>query len=435
MKKTLCLILISLITFITANYASAIEDTTKLTIKDAVNIAVKDNLDIKSIRLNLEIDKNNIKSANRLQNPEIGTFFNMGQAGKGNPQQIGISQTVEIAKRSSRKKLAEANYELTLRNIEYLEFDLRMDVREAYTNLLAKKSVLTTMKEQEKLLKRMLEQTKEHQKSGIGEEIDVLQAQLLLNQIITEVNSADYQVRTALYEFNKVMNCPEGFYDTAEDKFTPEYKPLLIPKPDTNMPEFDNISQEAINNRYDIKIAKQQIDVAEKELKDVIRKRIPDIELQGGYSYQNASQSEEGNFKHGAFAGANIVNIPALYSYRPEIANAKYRLEQAKLNYASTENKALNELRKTYEKFLISQMTLRNYNENLLKNSAELIKASRQGYIAGKIDLTTLVTMEESYRLISVAYTYALADYYNAWNAFIREVNNEDFTIEEIETL
>ena len=229
MKKTLCLILISLITFITANYASAIEDTTKLTIKDAVNIAVKDNLDIKSIRLNLEIDKNNIKSANRLQNPEIGTFFNMGQAGKGNPQQIGISQTVEIAKRSSRKKLAEANYELTLRNIEYLEFDLRMDVREAYTNLLAKKSVLTTMKEQEKLLKRMLEQTKEHQKSGIGEEIDVLQAQLLLNQIITEVNSADYQVRTALYEFNKVMNCPEGFYDTAEDKFTPEYKPLLIP--------------------------------------------------------------------------------------------------------------------------------------------------------------------------------------------------------------
>ena len=39
--------------------------------------------------------------------------------------------------------------------------------------------------------------------------------------------------------------------------------------------------------------------------------------------------------------------------------------------------------------------------------------------------------MEESYRMISVAYTYALADYYNAWNEFIREVNNENFTIEE----
>ena len=28
-----------------------------------------------------------------------------------------------------------------------------------------------------------------------------------------------------------------------------------------------------------------------------------------------------------------------------------------------------------------------------------------------------------------IALTYALADYYNAWNAFIREVNNEQFTI------
>ena len=37
--------------------------------------------------------------------------------------------------------------------------------------------------------------------------------------------------------------------------------------------------------------------------------------------------------------------------------------------------------------------------------------------------------MEESYRTIIVAYTYSLADYYNAWNAFIREVNNEQFTI------
>ena len=89
---------------------------------------------------------------------------------------------------------------------------------------------------------------------------------------------------------------------------------------------------------------------------------------------------------------------------------------------------------KAYEKFLLAQVRLKNYNEQLIINSEKLINESRKSYyIDDKTDLTTLITMEESYRMISVAYTYALADYYNAWNEFIREVNNESFTIAEKE--
>ena len=426
MKK----IIISVFIFIFIQpFVFAIIDPQKVSINEAVEIARKNNLDIQAARLNINIEENNIKAANRLQNPEIGVFYNFGQAGKGNPQKIGASQTVEIAKRGARKKLAKAGYELTLRNIEYLEFDLKMDVREAYTNLLAKKSVYTTMKAQEELLQKMLEQAQAKYKTGEVTQIDVLQAQLLLNQIITEVNSAQYDVKTALYEFNKVINCPDGFYDTTEDSFTKEYKPLLIPKPDAQMPDFESISTAAINNRLDIKIALQAIDVSEKELITVVRQKVPDIEISGGYSYQNPGQSGDGIFKHGAYVGANLVNLPILYNYAPEIKNARLKLEQAHLNYASVENKALNDIKKSYDKFLLAQMNLRNYSDQLLGNSEELIKASRESYKQGKTDLTTLITMEESYRMISVAHTYALADYYNAWNEFIRQVNNEEFTV------
>ena len=430
MKKTLFLLALLLIT--STSLAFAIVDTTKVSINDAVEIASKYNLDIQSSRLNINVEKNNIKAANRLKNPELGSFFNLGKAGKGNPQEIGLTQLVEIAKRGSRKNLAKSNFELVQRSVEYLEFDLRMDVREAYTNLLAKKSVLTTMKEQEVILTAMLEQAEEMHKKGKVSEIDVLQAKLLLNQIITEVQSANYEVKTALYEFNKVINSPESFYDTLEESFTSDYMPLLIPRPEAKLPEFDDID-DAINNRYDIKIALQQIDVAEKELLVVMRKKIPDIQLVGGYSYQNPGQSENGQFKHGAFVGANLVNIPLLYRFTPEIKNAKLKLEQAHLNYASIENKALNDLRRAYDKFLSAQATLKNYNEHILSDSEELINASRKSYKNNKTDLTTLITMEESYRMISISYTYALANYYNAWNDFIREVNNEHFTVYEVD--
>ena len=426
MKKIVTAVIISCLTAVSC---CAIVDTDKISIKEAVSIASKNNLDIQSSRLNINIEKNNIKTANRLMNPGVGVFYNFGKAGKGNPQQVGLSQTVEIGKRGVRKSLAKSTFNLAERNVEYLEFDLRMDVREAYTNLLASKSVLTTMQEQEELLNTMLQVAKEKYKTKEVTQIDVLQAQLLLNQIITQVNSAKYDVKTALYEFNKVINSPDGFYDTIEDHFTDDYKPLLIPKPDAKMPDFEIISNEAITNRYDIKIALQEIEVAEKNLIVVLRQKVPDLEVSGGYSYQNPGQSGEGIFKNGAYLGVNLVNLPILYNYKPEIENAKLKLQQTHLNYASVENKAVNDLKKTYEKFLTAQINLNYYNEELLSSSEELIKASRKSYREGKIDLTTLITMEESYRMITIAHTYALADYYNAWNAFIREVNNEEFTV------
>ncbi len=428
LKKILLLLMI-LAVFVP--FSQATENAEKVSMSEAVKIAEENNLDIKSSRLGSDIELNKIKAANRLQNPSFGTFYNIGNAGKGNPQQLGISQTLEIAKRGLRKNLQEANYELMNRNIEYLEADLKMDVREAYTNLLATKSILTTMQKQEELLKNMLETAKSKYKTKEVSEIDVLQAQLLLNQIITEVTSAKYNVKTSLYQFNKVINSPEGFYDTKEDSFTKDYNPLFIPNPAAKMPDFDRISKQAMNNRTDIKIALQGIEVAKKNLSYVLRQKVPDLEITGGYSYQNPGQSGDGEFKNGAFVAANIVNIPILYNYSPEIKNAKLELEQAQLNYKSTENKALNDVKKAYEKFLTAQLNLKNYNEQLLSSSEELIKASRKSYKEGKIDLTTLITMEESYRMISVAYTYALADYYNAWNSFIREVNDDDFRIDE----
>ena len=429
MKK---IILAIFFLFINIAETFAVTEPVRVNINEAVNIAVKNNLDIRASRLNKEIEKNNIKSANRLQNPEAGVFYNLGKAGKGNPQQIGISQTVEIGKRKARKQYANAVYELTSRQVEYTEFDLKMDVREAYTNLLAKKSVLNTMKQQELFLNKMVEKTKSKYKSGKVDETDILQASLLLNQIIMEVNSALYDVKTAVYDFNKVINSPEEFYDTKEDKFTKDYMPLVTPDANFKMPDFDVIADKAIDNRFDIKIALENIEVAKKNLNLILKQKIPDLEVSGGYAYQNPGQSEDSTFKHGAYVAANIVNIPLFYRFNPEIKSAELKLEQANLNYESVKNKALNDLRKTYEKFLLAQMHLRSYNDKLLKNSADLINASRKNYLEDKIDLTTLISMEESYRMITVAHTYAIADYFNAWNAFIREVNNDDFNIDDI---
>ena len=411
----------------------------KISLQEALDMAIENNIDYQASKMDIGIAQNNVKSSNRLQNPQINTFFNIGDIGRGNPQVAGLSETVEIAKRDARKKLALANLELTKQNLDYIKFDLKMDVREAYVNLVLAKEILLVLESRQRLLQDLLEIAKKRVAAGEVEEIDVIQTEIALNQLVIQVNTQKANVKSAMYDFNKAINIKnEGKikYDAQDDNFSDndDFIALLSPKPRDKLPPFELIIESSLKNRYDIKIAKQQIDVAKKNLIYITRQRIPDIELQGGYGFMTKGMSESGAYMNGAYAGANIVNIPLLYTYKPEIENAKMQVDQAELKYTSVENKAINDLHGAYEKFLTAKLNLNYYNDNLLKNSHELIKVAKKNYAQGKSSLTTLIVMEQSYRSIVAGYTYALADYYNCWIDFLREVNVENFNLKE-ETL
>ena len=399
MKKFLISILILLI----CPSCFAQQELKKISLQEALDIAVENNIDYKASKMNINIAENKVKESNRLQNPEINTFFNIGEIGKGEPQATGISEKIEIAKRDARKKLAQSNLELTKQNLEYTEFDLKMDVREAYVNLVAAKEILIVLEQRQKLLNDLLAIAKKRVAADEVEEIDVIQTEIALNQLVIQVNTQKANVKSAMYNFNKVINVNNKTsikYDAEDDNFSDkdDFIALLSPKPIEKLPEFNSIAQNSLKNRYDIKIAKQQIEVSKKNLIYVTRQRIPDIELQGGYSFITQGMSDSGRSINGAYAGASIVNIPLFYSYKPEIQNAKMQVDQAELHYMSVQNKAINDLQSAYEKFVTAKINLNYYNDNLLKNSNELIKVAKKNYSTGKSTLTTLIVMEQSKR-------------------------------------
>ena len=431
MKKFILILLILLIC--PSVYAGEIK---KISLQEALDMAVENNIDYQASKMDIGIAENKVKASNRLQNPQINTFFNIGDIGRGNPQTAGLSETVEIAKRDARKKLALANLELTKQNLDYIKFDLKMDVREAYVNLVLAKEILNVLQSRQKLIQDLLEIAKKRVAAGEVEEVDVIQTEIALNQLVIQVNTQKANVKSAMFDFNKAINIKnEGSikYDALDDNFSDkdDFIALLSPKPRDKLPPFELIMENSLKNRYDIRIAKQEIDVAKKNLVYVARQRIPDIELQGGYGFMTKGMSESGAYMNGAYAGANIVNIPLFYTFKPEIQNAKMQVNQAELKYTSVENKAVNDLHSAYEKFLTAKLNLNYYNDNLLKNSNELIKVAKKNYAQGKSSLTTLIVMEQSYRSIVAGYTYALADYYNCWIDFLREVNVENFDLKE----
>lgn len=412
-----------------ASSVFAIEEVSKVYLDEAIDVALKNNLDLKAAQLNVGIAKYEIKSANRLQNPSIDTFYFMGGEANSEPKQIGVSQNIEIAKRKARKKLAESKYSLVEKNVDYTAFDLKMDVREAYVELVAAKSVLDTLEQQRELQEELLAIAKSRTSNS---SIDAIQVEIVLNQLNTQVNTARVNVKSALFNFNKIINTPDDIlYDSKDNIFLEEnnYKEMDTPSPTYKFPEISEVIKKGLKNRYDIQIAEQELDIAEKNLSVVTRQRVPDLALTGGYAYKTGHYSESGHFNSGAYAGASLVNIPLFYNYLPEIQAAMMKVEQARLNVQSVKNKATKDIRVAYEKFLTAAENLIQYESKIISDSERLIDLSMDSYEDGVSDITAIIVMKQSYKSIIVGYTYALAEYYNSWTDFLREVNDEDFTL------
>ena len=418
--------LVLFIIFTIGANALAIEDIKKITIEEALKIATDNSIELDTQKLNVEIAKNSIKAANRLQNPSIDTYWNMGEAGSGNPHTIGITQLVELFKRKHRKKSAIASYEVSEEGARYQNFDLKMDVREAYINLVNAKSIAESLEIEEKSLSEINKLVKQRYKNGNATETDVIQADISLNHVRTQLNTARTNIMSARFQFNSVMDT-DPIYDSIVMTFDEDetFDKLLTPSPKSELPSFSDILALAEQHRYDLKIAQKEIEVAKNNLKIATSQRIPDVEITAGYLYQPIGMSGEGRFLNGAYAGASLVNLPILYNYSPEIKNAKLEIEKAQLKYAAAQNNAFANLSSAYEKLINARVNLNYYTDSLIEDSKTMMKTSKKNYEEGKTDLTSLIVIEQSYRSIPLRYTYALSQYYSCWINFLREVDVE----------
>ncbi|MDD3436141.1 MAG: TolC family protein [Candidatus Gastranaerophilales bacterium] len=428
-KSTIFVILFLFLMF-NAVYAFEPNELVKIDLKQSIDMAKKRNIDMQSNSLDIEKVKNNIVKANRLQNPNVFSFNNFGAAGRSEPQLIGISQPIEIWKRSARKNVEQADLKFVKDNYASKEYMLEILVREAYLNLIIAKSILAITQEQQDLLKEILFYLKEtNNKNDEESNIEIMQAEIALNLNIAKVNSAKASVENARLIFNKILNVKDGderTYDCKEDNLLEKriFTELLTPSLEDSLPGFINIAEISFENRFDIRVNKAQIDLAEKKLALTIRQKFPDFEISGGYSFQYANQTDGQGHLSGAFVGVNLVNIPIFYNYTPEIKNAKIELEQAILKYNSTRNIAEHQLKSAYENFKMAKKNLNHFDKNIVEKSNEVLKISKKSFKQGKSTITTFILIEQSHIDVEINYVETLAEYYQSWINLLKAIDS-----------
>lgn len=428
MKKILAL----LIFILSIQNANAIIEEKKIDLQGAIEIALKTNPQMQLAKLDSEISKNKIKEANRLQNPSLEFFQNIPKTGNGEPQMIGVDYTIELLKRGKRKDVARTKTLAHSDNENFLQQTLIAEVKKSYINLLVKKSHLWVLREQEKTTKELYETIQKEAEKGNIPQTEVVQAKIVLNRAIMYSNVARSEAISAQNYFNTVMNTSNINYDTKEDYLPADYSVLMAIPPNSNMPTFEKIKEFALNNRYDLAKAKKEVLVATKNLEVVKSKRIPDLELTGGYAYQTKGMSDTGRFQSGGYVGASLVNLPILYNYKPEIQNAEIEIQKAELKYKDMEIDAIRNLTDAWEKFTIAKDNLILYNEKLLSDSMELMNASKKNLREKEINLTTYLISKKLYLELILGYQNVLGEYYSSFTDVLKEINSDNLSFEKI---
>lgn len=391
-----------------------------VTLEQAINIAMENNLNLKSQRKQVDELKEEIKIANALKNPQFQSNFLMGKVTRGNSSQFGLAVPVEVGKRGIRKKIAQTNLEIVENKIRAVEHDLKIRVMKDYFNILYMKSVVKILQDREKLFKNMKSVAEHKPKNSTNYEIDVLQADMKYQKQLVFLNKAKANLIIAQFRLNDTLDVPHSdtMYDTAESSLFLDNLSIL----DLHLLPYEEIEATAMKYSYSLAIAEADIQKSEQEITQAKRKRIPDVTVGGGYAYQTAHQTGSEALP-GAYVGA-WMDLPLFYTYGPEIRKAKVTYERKNLDKGSFENHLRYALKQDYNKFKYAKANMAHYQQ-ILKESKSILNTHAQRYQKGQSSLLNLMQVETMHQESIRDYIEAMQQYYEAYLDLMHNVGHD----------
>lgn len=391
-----------------------------ITLDNAVNLALENNLDLKSKRKKAEELQQEIKIANALKNPRFESNFLIGRVTRGNSSQFGLSVPVEVAKRGIRKKIAQTNLDIVEKEIKASEHDIKIEIMKNYFNILYLKSVVLIFQEREKLFKNLKTIAEQKSKKYVNYDVDILQADMKYKRQLVYLNKAKADLLIAQFKLNDTINIKnsENMYDTIEESLFINDLSLL----NLTLLPYQTIEDTAMKYSYSLAIAESNITKSEQEVTQAKRQRIPNLTIGGGTAYQTAHQTG-GDSLPGAYIAIG-ADIPILYSYSPDIKKAKIVLERSNIDKDSFENHLRYALKQDYNEFKYAKANMEHY-KNILSESQKLMTTYSKRYEKGQTSLQNFIQVETMHQETLKDYIGAAQAYYDSYLNLMHNVGHD----------
>jgi cobalt-zinc-cadmium efflux system outer membrane protein len=398
----------SLAIFLLPGGTAAGQNTTLISLDQAIDLALAHNHALKASRTLILQNQAQEITANLRPNPTLGLdtqfipffspqYFSGDNLNLTQQFDVGLSYLFERGKkRQHRLQAARDQTAVTRAQVADAERTLAFNVGQQFVSVLLAESTLQFALEDLKGFQETVDISQQQFRAGYIGEGDYLKIKLQLLQFQTDVSSArlaKVQALVGLRQFFGYDAVPADF-DVIGDL---AYQPLSV--------KLEDLQARALRERPDFRAAELGITAAQSQI--LLAKANAKVDVNGTYDFSHVS----GESTASIFAS---FELPVFNRNQGEIARTTYALTQAKEQEQSASDTVLSDVANAYEAVKSNDEVVQLYASGYLKQAQDSRDISEYAYKRGAASLLDFLDAQRSYRSTQLAYRQALASYMTA---------------------
>jgi outer membrane protein, heavy metal efflux system len=378
---------------------SPADDTVKLTVKQAEDLFLKNNLQLIAQHYNIGIAEAQVITAKLFPNPDFSIatslyntdtrkFFDYS-AGQSE-YSGGISQLFTTAgKRNKNIQLAKIGVE----QAKYQFFDLlrtlKASLRSDFFTIYFQQESAKVYDTEINTLQKILKAYKEQNAIGNISDKDVLSIQSQLYSLQAELAGLAAGIDASISQLELLIRAKPGTYIEAEYNYELDGKDILATVP------YQKLLDSAYNNRYDLRLAKSAVVYNDINLKYQKALAVPDFNLSLGYDRRGGTVPN--------FTDLGIeFNLPFFDRNQGGIKQAKLTIDQGKVQLQSQLEQVENDIAVSYRTVSRYEKLSNSFDPRFRGDFTHMIQEVVKNYAVRNIGLIEFLYLYDSYKVNAI---------------------------------
>lgn len=346
---------------------------TPITLEQAMDTALQNNLSIKNERLKTEYQQKLIATGKSI--PATQVFTEYGQINSVYPDvKIGVAQSISFPKvYTAQKNLLKEEWKSSVLQVGVQEVILKKRVAETFYTLVYLQQKNNLLQKNDSLFKEFLEKAQLRFQKGESNILEKTTAENQRGQIALQLAQIENDREIVQLQFQLLLNSETKFSPVADEKHF----------------EIDNMNSVFLANHPNLQYWKQQQNIAAASTKAEQSKLLP--ELNFGYNLMGMKGVNANNKDYNSlprFQSVQVgLGIPIFTSGQKAKINAAKINEQVAANEIEVQQKSLETAFQTalaqYQKF---RQSLEYFENTALKNAAIITSTAQKQFLNGEIN-------------------------------------------------
>lgn len=388
-------------------------DTLTITITQAKQLLVKQNLALIANQYAVDIADAELIQARLWSNPnfvwnqdlysnEQNSYFNMD-----NQRLVQVEQLFSISgKHTNTVKLAKLGVEQSKLQVQDVLRSLFYDLGTHFFNLKAAQQKQALYESTVRRYNQLIQSAEERLRIGAMAPNEVLRLKSEQIAVRAEAIQNKNEVLNELSAVRILLNVNEKVYVKA----LRENPQIAIPN------SLSLLIDDALENRPDYLINRNQVKLESRNLQLQRSIAVPDFNI----AYQ---PHDKGSNYVRPYQGVNLeFNIPVFNRNQGNIKMAKSKIAQAEINSYLSENTVRNDVASAYDQFLNSKSGFEEYTEEFLKQTEDLNINANENYQKKNINILEFIDLQRIYIINKTQYI-------DLRNTYLKAINQLRFSV------